>query len=134
MADHIRLNPSGLFDSKSWGFHQIQISSGQRIVHFAGQAALNANAEIVGPGDFRTQMAICLANVDIACTAAGVSRTDIASLRLYVVDHNPDLTPVMIELLGAFFGPEATPPATLVGVARLGMPEMMIEIEAVAIG
>lgn len=134
MADHIRLNPSGLFDSSSWGFHQIQISSGKRIVHFAGQAALDANAQIVGPGDFRSQMATCLANIDIACTAAGVSRSDIASLRLYVVDHNTDFTPVMIEQLSGFFGPDSTPPATLVGVARLGMPEMMIEIEAVAIG
>jgi enamine deaminase RidA (YjgF/YER057c/UK114 family) len=134
MADHIRLNPPGLFDSSGWGFHQIQISKGQRIVHFAGQAALDANAVIVGVGDFRMQMATCLSNMDLACRAAGVTRTDIASLRLYVVDHNADFTPVMIELLTDFFGVDATPPATLVGVARLGMPDMIIEIEAVAIG
>jgi len=139
MASHERLNPPGLFESSSWGFHQIQISSGRssggmRIIHFAGQAALDTDAAIIGAGDFRAQMAACLANIDIACTAAGVARTDIASLRLYVVDHNANLTAVMIELLTAFFGPDGTPPATLVGVARLGMPEMMIEIEAVAIG
>jgi enamine deaminase RidA (YjgF/YER057c/UK114 family) len=134
MAEHNRLNPPGLFDSTSWGFHQIQISTGQRIVHFAGQAALDSDAAIVGVGDFRTQMATCLANIDIACAAAGVGRTDIAAIRLYVVDQNADFTPVIIELLSGFFGPDATPPATLVGVARLGMPEMMIEIEAVAIG
>jgi enamine deaminase RidA (YjgF/YER057c/UK114 family) len=134
MVRHERLNPPGLFDSKSWGFHQIQVSTGSRIIHFAGQAALDTSASIIGAGDFRAQMAACLANIDIACKAAGVGRADIASLRLYVVDHNADFTPVMIELLTDFFGPDATPPATLVGVARLGMPDMIIEIEAVAIG
>lgn len=133
MAEHRRLNPPGLFDSSSWGFHQIQISSGSRIVHFAGQGALDTSAAVVGPGDFGAQMATCLANIDTACRSAGVSRQDIASLRVYVVDHEPRFTPIMIEQLLAFFGADATPPATLVGVARLGMPDMMIEIEAVAV-
>jgi enamine deaminase RidA (YjgF/YER057c/UK114 family) len=133
MATHQRLNPTGLFDSSGWGFHQVQVSTGQRIIHFAGQAALDTEANVVGVGDFHTQMATCLANIDIACRAAGISRTDIASLRLYVVDHHEGLVPDMIELLTGFFGAEATPPATLVGVARLAMPDLLIEIEAVAV-
>ena len=134
MAEHQRLNPAGLFDSKSWGFHQVQISTGTRIVHFAGQGALDTEVEMIGVGDFAAQMAACLANIDIACKAALVGRTDIASLRLYVVDHQPELVPIIIEQLTAFFGQDSTPPATLVGVARLGMPDMLVEIEAVAIG
>jgi enamine deaminase RidA (YjgF/YER057c/UK114 family) len=133
MATHERLNPPGLFDSHSLGYHQLQVSTGQRIIHFAGQAALDTEANIVGAGDFRTQMATCLANIDIGCRAAGISRTDIASLRLYVVDHHEGLVPIMIELLTGFFGADATPPATLVGVARLAMPDLLVELEAVAI-
>lgn len=134
MAEHERLNPARLFDSKSWGFHQVQISTGTRIVHFAGQAALDGEAGVMGVGDFAAQMAACLANIDIAREAAGVARTDIASLRLYVVDHDAEFVPIIIDQLTAFFGQDKTPPATLIGVARLAMPELMIEIEAVAIG
>ena len=134
MASHQRLNPGGLFDSASWGYHQVQVSTGQRIIHFAGQGALDTAANVIGVGDFRAQMSACLANIDIACRAAGVTRGDIAMLRLYVVNHQPDDIPVMIEILTGFFGSDATPPATLVGVACLAMPDMMIEIEAVAVG
>jgi enamine deaminase RidA (YjgF/YER057c/UK114 family) len=134
MADHQRLNPDGLFDSTGWGYHQVQISTGTRIVHFAGQAALDHAFNVVGEGDFRAQMAACLANIDLACTGAGVSRRDIASLRLYVVNHHADLVPTMIELLTGFFGADHTPPATLIGVACLAQPELLIEIEGVAVG
>jgi enamine deaminase RidA (YjgF/YER057c/UK114 family) len=134
MAGHQRLNPDGLLDSKSWGYHQVQISTGTRIVHFAGQAALDREANVVGEGDFRAQMAACLANIDLACAAAAVARQDIASLRLYVVNHQAELVPTMIELLTGFFGADHTPPATLIGVACLARPELLIEIEAVAIG
>ncbi|MGL6042666.1 MAG: RidA family protein, partial [Sandaracinobacteroides sp.] len=103
MADHQRLNPSGLFDSGSWGFHQVQISLGTRIIHVAGQAALDIEANVVGTGHFAAQMAKCLSNIDIACAAAGIGRSDVASLRIYVVDLDPDFAPIMIGQLTGFF-------------------------------
>jgi enamine deaminase RidA (YjgF/YER057c/UK114 family) len=133
MGEHIRLNPDSLFDAKPWGFHQIQISRGQRFVHIAGQAAMDVNADLVGAGDPDAQMQMCLDNIDRACIAADIARSDIASLRIYAVDYEAEQAPQVIARLTAFFGAEQTPPATLVCVPKLAIPGHLIEIEATAI-
>jgi enamine deaminase RidA (YjgF/YER057c/UK114 family) len=133
MAEHVRLGPAGLFDSRPLGFHQVQASSGARIVHMAGQAALDRAFQPLAVGDFAGQLAIALGNIDLCLEEAGAARSDIAMLRLYVVGHDPAQTPAIVEQLIAFFGHDRTPPATLVGVERLAMPELLVEIEAVAI-
>jgi enamine deaminase RidA (YjgF/YER057c/UK114 family) len=133
VAEHRRLNPAGLFDGRMLGFHQIQVSQGNKIIHIAGQAALDGEARPLFPGDFAAQMAHALASLDIALRAAGAARGDVAMLRLYVVDHGSERVAPIVDLLTGFFGADATPPATLVGVSALAMPELLVEIEAVAI-
>jgi enamine deaminase RidA (YjgF/YER057c/UK114 family) len=133
MATHHRLNPPGLFDPTPLAYHQVQISAGTRFIHVAGQAAIGQDMAPVGEGDFAAQMAASFGNLRVALTAAGATPQDVCSLRIYVVTGQLDQTPVLIEGLRNFFGSDATPPATLIGVAALALPALMIEIEATAI-
>lgn len=133
MAHHQRLNPSGLFDAAPLGYHQLQISTGTRLIHIAGQAALDATATPVAPGDFAGQMAMCFHNLRIALAAAGATPADVCSLRVYVLTSVLDEVPLLSAALKDTFGAAGTPPATLVGVAALAMPDLLIEIEATAI-
>ena len=66
----------------------------------------------------------------------GASFADVAKLTVYVVDWRPDK---MAELItGAVRAAEdlnldIVRPVTLIGVAALGEPDMLVEVEAVAV-
>ncbi|HSN72315.1 MAG TPA: RidA family protein [Steroidobacteraceae bacterium] len=133
MATHERLNPPGLFDARALAYTQVMKSRGETIVHVAGQAALSPSLEVIGAGDFGEQTRACFENLGIALAAAGARPADVASLRLYVVGHRAEYVPILKDALLGFFGSDALPPGTLVGVASLAMPELLIEIEATAV-
>lgn len=133
MAQHERLFPAGLLDSRQLAYSQVMVSRGTTLVHVAGQAALDAAFTLVGPGDFAAQAEMCFRNLGVALAAAGARPADVASLRIYVVDLDDAHIPVLKAALLSFFGPEHLPPGTLLGVARLAMAGLQIEVEATAV-
>lgn len=55
---------------------------------------------------------------------------------MHVVDWTPDKMPLLVEGLtraATKLGTTAAPPATLLGVAALDVPEHLVEIEATAV-
>ena len=81
----------------------------------------------------KTQLPISSENIEVVVAAAGGSRTDIVSLRLYIVgDHIHNALPVREALLG-FFPAENLPTSTWIGVSALASKDFLIEIEAVAV-
>ena len=74
-----------------------------------------------------------LENLEIAVRAAGGTRTDIVSLRLYIVgEHIHNARSVREALLG-FFPAENLPTSTWIGVSALASKDFLIEIEAVVV-
>lgn len=132
MAQHQRINPSGLFDAEMLAYHHVQVSEGTRIVHIAGQVSCDAALNLVGEGDFAAQVDQVFHNLSIAVAAAGATPADVAILRIYVVDFHADHVPPLKAALERYFG-GAGAPGTLVGVASLSIPGMMLEIEATAV-
>jgi 2-iminobutanoate/2-iminopropanoate deaminase len=126
-------NPNGLFPSKQYGFSQVIATGGKTTVYMSGQVGWNARQEIVDPLDLGAQTRQALVNLEIAVKAAGGSRTDIVSLRLYVVgQHIHNTRPIQEALLG-FFPPDRLPTSTWVGVAALANRDFLIELEAIAV-
>jgi enamine deaminase RidA (YjgF/YER057c/UK114 family) len=128
------MNPKGL--PKIDAYRQVSVSSGSRLVFTAGQVAWNADGVTVGEGDLAAQTEQCYANVATALAAAGASFDDVAKLTVYVVDWTPDKMPQLMDGLaraGRRLGNTPVPPATLIGVAALDVPEHLIEIEATAV-
>jgi len=69
-------------------------------------------------------------------TAAGGSFSDIAKLTVYIVDREPSKMAHLAE--GAVraaerLGFDLVRPITLVGVAALGEPDLLVEVEAFAV-
>jgi 2-iminobutanoate/2-iminopropanoate deaminase len=127
------LNPQTLFSSQQYGFSQGVAAPGNITVYVSGQVAWNANQQITGPADLGVQTRRALENIEVVVTAAGGSRTDIVSLRLYIVgDHIHNALPVREALLD-FFPAENLPTSTWIGVFALASKDFLIEIEAVAV-
>ena len=127
------LSPCALFSSQQYGFSQAVAAVGRTTVYLSGQVAWNAAQQITGPADLREQTRQALENLEIAVKAAGGTRTDIVSLRLYIVgDHIHNARSVSEALLG-FFPAENLPTTTWIGVSDLASKDFLIEIEAVAV-
>jgi enamine deaminase RidA (YjgF/YER057c/UK114 family) len=118
--------------SLNLGYHQAEIIEGaNRQLICAGQAAVDAQGNPQHPGDMRSQLALALDNLQAVLTAAEMGLVDIIRLTIYTTDVDAALQ--HFDVLGARFGPAgAAPPMTLLGVTRLAIPPLMIEIEATA--
>jgi enamine deaminase RidA (YjgF/YER057c/UK114 family) len=128
------LNPAGLPDVGI--YQQVAVASGTRSIYLAGQVARTADGTPVGPGDLAAQTEQALRNVHTGLAAAGASFADLARLTFYVVDWKPDQMDQLLEGLARVtgrVGEQLRPPMTLIGVAALAEPDIMIEIEAVAV-
>ncbi|NBM20583.1 RidA family protein [Streptomyces sp. GC420] len=128
------VNPGGLPEIDA--YRQVSIASGSKLVHIAGQVAWDADGVTVGEGDLAAQVEQCYLNVGTALAAAGGSFGDVAKLAVYVVDWTPDKMPLLMEGItraAGRLGVTPVPPATLLGVAALDVPEHLVEIEATAV-
>ncbi|NUS23264.1 MAG: RidA family protein [Streptomyces sp.] len=128
------VNPSGL--PKIDVYRQVSIATGSKLVFVAGQVAWDAKGITVGEGDLAAQVEQGYLNIGTALAEAGGTFDDVAKLTFYVVDWTPDKMPTLLEGISrasAKLGTTPVPPATLLGVAALDVPEHLVEIEATAI-
>ncbi len=107
---------------------------GNRIVHISGQVGQDESGEIVA-GGLAAQTERALLNVALALEAAGASLDNLAKLTSYVVDWDPSMFDELARGISAAGAQQPYPDMalTLVGVTSLFTPEMLIEIEAVAV-
>lgn len=114
------------------GYNQAEIVAGvTRQLICAGQTAVDATGAPQHPGDMRGQLAPALDNLQAVLDTAGMSLANIIRLNVYATDVDAALQ--NFDLLGKRFGPiGAAPPMTLIGVTRLALPPLLIELEATA--
>lgn len=127
-------NPEGL--PKPEMYRQMAVASGTRTVYLAGQVARTADGSPVGEGDLAAQVEQAYLNVATALGAAGGSFDDVAKLTVYVVDWSGEKLAALGEGVGraaARLGVDPVKPITLLGVAALGEPDLLVEVEAVAV-
>jgi enamine deaminase RidA (YjgF/YER057c/UK114 family) len=127
------VTPDTLFDSKPYGFSQVVISRGSRMIHIAGQTSQDKDLNIIGEGDFAMQAKTAFENVGLAISAAGAEIKNIVSINVYVVDYKTEYLEMIAKATTDFFGSVPPPASTMVGVTALALPPFLIEIEATAV-
>ncbi|MFE1592043.1 RidA family protein [Nocardia sp. NPDC058705] len=128
------MNPDGL--PKPEVYRQLSIATGSRLVFLAGQVARDADGNPVGTDDFAAQVEQAYLNVGTALAAVGGSFDDVAKLTIYVVDWGPEKFPLLgegVARAAAKLGVDPVKPITLIGVAALGEPDLLVEVEATAV-
>jgi enamine deaminase RidA (YjgF/YER057c/UK114 family) len=127
---HTFHNPAGLHDPVPFGYSHLASTAGE-LVFVAGQYASDANGHVVSD-DFDTQVETAFGNLATALDAVGLGLGDVARLGTDVVDHNADKLAILGTHVHRIWG--TRPPAqTLIGVARLALPDMLFEVDAVAV-
>ncbi|WP_040790788.1 RidA family protein [Nocardia paucivorans] len=124
------INPPELHDPLPFGYSHIARTRGE-LVFIAGQYDSDSQGNPTSD-DFVEQVDHAFANLGIALTAAGAGFGDVAQLRTYVVDHDPGKLAILGKKVTEIWG-DRPPAQTLLGVATLALPDMLFEVDAVAI-
>lgn len=123
------INPDGLATPVG-PYSNVVTSPPGRLVFCAGQVALDPDGNIVGAGDIAAQTRQVMENLKLALESAGASFADVVKVTNYITDVNEfsKLARVRREYMR-----EPYPASTLVEVKALMFPELLIEIEAIAV-
>jgi len=117
------IEPFGIFSNAAW-------QPPGRVLHISGQVAWDVEGRIVGPGDISRQTRQVLSNIRAILASVGGVMGDIVSVIVYVTDMSGLK---QIHEVRAEFFKRPYPASTLVRVAGLVDPELLIEISAVAV-
>jgi len=123
------LNPEGMAIPPSNIYHHV-VKVGNT-VYIAGQLARDLEGRAMYPGDAEAQTRQAWVNLEIAVKAAGGALTDIVKTNTYVVGAE-NLPKVRAGRL-AVQPPERRPTSTTVVVAGLADPDLLVEVEAIAV-
>ncbi len=124
-----RTNPPEL--SKPTGYtHIVEVTGPSKTIYISGQIAYDKDGQVVGAGDMKAQAEQVFKNLQVALAAAGAKFSDVVKMNTYITDM--EKAPAVREVRARYFG-ETTPASTLVQVVRLARPELMLEIEVIAV-
>src|SRR6266567_520187 len=120
-----------LFDGVPYAY--AATARGTDLVFTAGACPLDSQGKVVAPGDIVAQARQMLDNLRAVLDDCGATLHDVLKTTVYVASGDRgDLVAAWSEVASAFGDHDA--PSTLLGVAMLGYPDQLVEIEAIAAG
>ena len=121
-----RIQPLGVADP---GLYAQCIRTGNTL-YLSGQAAIDEHGQVVGAGDAEAQAECIWRNIGRILQAAGASYSNIAKLTTYLVNIADRET--SMDVRKRFLGDHLAA-STLVGTSALAHPDLLIEVEVVAV-
>src|SRR5437762_5865602 len=124
-----RTNPPAL--TKPTGYtHIVEVTGPAKTIYISGQIAFDKDGNIVGAGDMKAQAEQVFKNLEIALNAAGAKFSDVVKMNSYTTDMSK--VQAVRDVRTRYFG-DATPASTFVEVKGLVQPELLLEIEVIAV-
>lgn len=115
-------------------YSNVAIAEPGRLAFIAGQVAVDAQGEIVGPHDIAAQTPVVLDNIGLILKDLGVTFAEVLEFNTYIVGpeaREPWLA-ARTEAYDRLFPEGNYPPNTLLIIGGLARPELMVEVSAVA--
>ncbi|GAA0934809.1 RidA family protein [Nonomuraea longicatena] len=115
------------------GYNQGEVVSGHtRTLYCSGQTAMSGEGEPQHIDDMAAQLALTLDNLEAVLAEGGMSLADLVRLNVYTTDV--DLLFQHYGVLAARLGAAGVAPSTtMLGVTRLAIPGLMVELEGTAV-
>nr|WP_225954067.1 RidA family protein [Kibdelosporangium phytohabitans] len=115
------------------GYNQGEVVSGHtRTLYCSGQTAMSDEGKPEHAGDMAAQLALSVQNLEAVLGEAGMSLANLVRLNVYTTDV--DLLFQHYGVLAARLGAAGVAPTTtMLGVTRLAIPDLMVELEGTAV-
>ncbi|MFI5739262.1 RidA family protein [Streptomyces anulatus] len=115
------------------GFNQGELVSGQtRTLYVSGQTATGDDGKPRHDGDMAAQLTLSVDNLEAVLSGAGMSLANLVRLNVYTTDVD-----LLFQHYGALAGrlgaAGVAPSSTLLGVTRLAVPGLLVELEGTAV-
>lgn len=124
------LNPETM--PATFGYSHVVDVSNPRTIYISGQVAINTEGNIVGVGDLASQTKQVFENIRIALEASEVSFHDVVKLTFFLTDISQ--MPIVRDIRDQYIDTKNPPASSAVEVSKLIKDELLIEIEAIAVG
>lgn len=126
-------NPPALFDSNPFGFsHSVVVDSPLKICYISGQSGGTGKDHQLS-NNFRTQVTDALNNLKIVLNQNSMSLNDVVKITLLITNHNQEKLEIWTEEAKKVWQNSNLPTSTLIPVNQLALPNMMFEVDAIAI-
>ena len=120
-------SPTGLHPPFGYS-HAVSVEPGRRLVLVSGQIGMTPDGTVVE--GWEPQVRQVFGNLGLALEAAGAGWADVVKLTYFVT--RMDELPLLRSVRDEFVDVEHPPASSLVQVAGLFRPDVLIEIEAIA--
>jgi enamine deaminase RidA (YjgF/YER057c/UK114 family) len=131
MAQTKLVNPWKWQDQFSFS-QGIDVRGAERVLYCAGQTSVDAEGAPMHAGDMAAQIDQALSNLETVLRHAGLSLSNVVRLNYYTRDVAGFLEAAP-TVARRFQAAGCQPASTLLGVASLFHPDILIEIEATAV-
>jgi len=113
---------------KGYYSNAVRVSAGP-LLFISGQIAIDREGNLVGKGDLRAQAVQVLENIRLILKAHKADMKDVVQVTVYVTDMRAfrDIADIRLR-----YFPKDGPSSAIVEVSKLALPDLMIEIAAVA--
>jgi enamine deaminase RidA (YjgF/YER057c/UK114 family) len=102
-------------------------------VYLSGQVPLDSTGKLVGNGDLNAQAIQTFANMAKVIRAARGVPADLVQITVYVVGYDTSAAGVVRQAVDPYIEPGVPPALTIVGVATLPEPGMLIAADGIAV-
>ena len=121
----------GLFSQ----MYEVENATVSKTLFISGQVAWDTDGNVVGAGDLRAQFIQTYENLRSLTASAGGGLDDIVQLRTYLTDRQllGEFRSIRNELYPGLFPSGAYPTNTLLIVDGLADPDLLLEVEAIAV-
>ena len=117
----------------AFGFSQaIEFTGHSRVLTCAGQTSVDADGSPLHEGDMAAQIGQALDNIETVLKQAGMTLANVVHLNYYTTDVDECLQHLGVAA-DRLAKANCRPASTLLGVARLAFPPLLIEMEATAV-
>jgi enamine deaminase RidA (YjgF/YER057c/UK114 family) len=115
------------------GFNQGELVSGHtRTLYLSGQTAMSPDGRPCHDGDMAAQLALSADSLEAVLADADMSLANLVRLNVYTTDVD-----LLLQHYGGLAGrlaaAKAAPTTTMLGVTRLAIPTLLVELEGTAV-
>jgi 2-iminobutanoate/2-iminopropanoate deaminase len=114
-------------------YSQVALAEGvTRRLEISGQVGVHPDGTLAQ--GLANQLDAALANIDRALAAAGMSRANLMKITVYLTENSPEAIATYRTRRDLWVGDAPAPAATLLVIAGLASPSLVVEVDAVAAG